>query len=223
MLNSEQSPKTGTDNDFDNAINLSRHPVIKDKGCEDILSTWHAMQRFTQERTVHTPDEIWLVEHPPVFTLGLAGKLEHILDAGNIPVVKLDRGGQVTYHGPGQIIVYLMLDLRTRQYGIKELVYRLEESVISLLHHYGAIADRKPDAPGVYVNGKKIASLGLRVKRGCCYHGIALNAAMDLAPFSRINPCGYPGLAVTQTNDIGIQDHPDVIKMRWMKYLLDTL
>ena len=223
MLSSDRLSTPHTDSHLDQAIHFSSTPIIKDKGFEDILSTWQAMQSFTQERKPDTPDEIWLLQHPPVFTLGLAGKMEHILNASDIPIVKLDRGGQVTYHGPGQLIVYLMLDLRKRQYGVKELVYRLEESVISLLKQYAVIANRKPDAPGVYVDGEKIASLGLRVKHGCCYHGIALNVAMDLVPFSWINPCGYPGLAVTQTSNLGIHDQPDVIKTRWLDQLLQTI
>lgn len=156
------------------------------------------MQAFTAARTAETPDEIWLCEHPPVFTLGLAGKPEHLLRDIGIDVVKIDRGGQITYHGPGQIVCYLLLDLRRRNLTIKGLVVRMEQAVIDLLAHHGIAAERRTGAPGVYVGQAKIAALGLKVRNGCCYHGLALNVAMDLAPFAAINPCGYEGLAVTQ-------------------------
>jgi lipoyl(octanoyl) transferase len=164
------------------------------------------MQRFTEERTADTPDELWLVEHPPVFTLGLNGKAEHLLNPGAIDVIQVDRGGQVTYHGPGQVVLYLLVDLRRRGLGVRALVHRMEQAVIALLAGYGIPARARLDAPGVYVDGAKIASLGLRVRRGCSYHGLALNVDMDLEPFSRINPCGYPGLAVTQLRDLGVTD-----------------
>ncbi len=170
---------------------------------------WRAMQAFTAERTEGTADELWVLEHPPVFTLGQAGKREHVLAPSEIPVLAVDRGGQVTYHGPGQVVVYVLVDLKRRGYGVKELVWCMEQAVIDLLARHKAIATRQPGAPGVYVNGAKIASLGLRVKRGCSYHGLALNVDMDLRPFSQINPCGYPGMAVTQTRDMGIADTPD--------------
>lgn len=169
-------------------------------GLQDYLATLEAMRTFTDRRTQDTPDELWLLEHPPVFTLGQAGRREHLLAPGNIPVVQVDRGGQVTYHGPGQLIAYLLLDLRRFGIGIKRLVSLLEQSVIDLLDSYGIQAARRTDAPGVYVDGAKIASLGLRVRNGCCYHGLALNVAMDLEPFRRINPCGYAGLAMTQVS-----------------------
>ncbi|MEW6163654.1 MAG: lipoyl(octanoyl) transferase LipB [Pseudomonadota bacterium] len=156
------------------------------------------MQEFTARRTTDTPDELWLCEHPPVFTLGLAGKPEHLLKDIGIPVVKIDRGGQITYHGPGQNVCYLLLDLRRRNLTVKGLVNRMEQAVIDLLAGYGVAAARLAGAPGVYVNGAKIAALGLKVKNGCSYHGLALNVAMDLAPFAAINPCGYEGMAVTQ-------------------------
>ena len=178
-----------------------------------------AMQDFTQSRDQSTPDEIWLLEHPPVFTLGLAGKPEHVLDAGDIPVIHIDRGGQVTYHGPGQLVAYLLLDLKRRGYGVRELVRRMEEAVIGLLAEDGIAAERKSGAPGVYVDCAKIAALGLRVKRGCCYHGLALNVDMDLEPFSRINPCGYPGLAVTQTKDLGVRDSIQKVGDRLVRHL----
>jgi lipoyl(octanoyl) transferase len=160
------------------------------------------MRVFTDTRSAHTADELWLLEHPPVFTLGQAGRPEHILDVGTTPVVQSDRGGQVTYHGPGQLIAYLLLDLRRRGLGVKRLVRLLEQSVIDLLARRGIEAAARSDAPGVYVQGAKIASLGLRVRGGCCYHGLALNVAMDLGPFQRINPCGYPGLQVTQLSEL---------------------
>ena len=156
------------------------------------------MQAFTAQRTADTADELWLCEHPPVFTLGLAGKPEHLLRDIGIPVVKIDRGGQITYHGPGQIVCYLLLDLKRRSLTVKGLVNRMEQAVIDLLAGYGIAAERLAGAPGVYVGDAKIAALGLKVKNGCCYHGLALNVAMDLAPFSAINPCGYAGMAVTQ-------------------------
>lgn len=167
-------------------------------GLADYEPTWRAMQTFTAARTAETADEVWLCEHPPVFTLGLAGKPEHLLRDIGIDVVKIDRGGQITYHGPGQIVCYLLLDLRRRNLTVKGLVARMEQAVIDLLDHYGIAAERRVGAPGVYVGEAKIAALGLKVRNGCCYHGLALNVAMDLAPFAAINPCGYEGLAVTQ-------------------------
>lgn len=156
------------------------------------------MREFTEMRTSATGDEVWLVEHPPVFTLGRAALAEHVLDPGPIPVVRTDRGGQVTYHGPGQLVIYPLLDLRRYGLGIRHFVHLLEECVIELLAGYGIGAERRPGAPGVYVAGEKIAALGLRVRRGCSYHGVSLNVDMDLAPFARINPCGYPDLRITQ-------------------------
>ena len=167
--------------------------------------TWCAMQEFTASRGPDTVDEIWFVEHPPVFTLGQAGKKEHLLRDIGIPVVPIDRGGQVTYHGPGQLVAYLLIDLKRRGIGVKELVRRMEQAIIDLLAEYGIRAQRKAGAPGVYVNDAKIAALGLRIKNGCSYHGLALNLDMDLAPFSAINPCGYQGMAVTQLRDLGIE------------------
>jgi lipoyl(octanoyl) transferase len=166
-------------------------------GRVDYAACLATMQTFTDGRDADTPDECWLVEHPPVFTLGLAGKPEHVLDAGDIPVVRCDRGGQVTYHGPGQVVLYTLLDLKRADIGVKALVTALEQAVIDLLYALGITGERRVGAPGVYVAGAKIAALGLRVRRGCCYHGLSLNVAMDLAPFTRINPCGYAGLAVT--------------------------
>ena len=162
------------------------------------------MQAFTDTRDAHTPDELWLLEHPPVFTLGRNGKDEHVRDPGNIPVIRADRGGQVTYHGPGQLIAYCLLDLRRRRLGVQSLVQTLEQAVIDLLAEHGVTGARRDKAPGVYVEGRKIAALGLRVRRGCSFHGLALNVDMDPAPFARINPCGYEGLEVTQLRDLGI-------------------
>lgn len=162
---------------------------------------WQAMREFTDARTEETPDELWIVEHPPVFTLGQAGKPEHILNPHHIPVVNTDRGGQVTYHGPGQIVIYLLLDLRRRAQGIRNLVRDIEQAMIDFLALYNISAEAQEGAPGVYVNGKKIASIGLRVRKGYTYHGLSFNLDMDLTPFSYINPCGYAGLAITQLID----------------------
>ncbi|MCE5364578.1 lipoyl(octanoyl) transferase LipB [Pseudomonas anguilliseptica] len=174
---------------------------FRELGQVDYQPTWHAMQRFTDTRGVDTPDEIWLLEHSPVFTQGQAGKAEHVLFPGDIPVVQVDRGGQVTYHGPGQLVAYLLLDVRRSGIGVRELVSRIERSLIDLLASYGVSANAKPDAPGVYVDGAKIASLGLRIRNGRSFHGLALNVDMDLQPFQRINPCGYAGMAMTQLAD----------------------
>jgi lipoyl(octanoyl) transferase len=172
--------------------------IIRRLATADYLRTWRDMQAFTAARGEETEDEIWLCEHPPVFTQGLAGKPEHLLRDIGIPVVKIDRGGQITYHGPGQLVAYLLLDLKRRNLGVKGLVHRIEQALIDLLGEYGIAAVRRPGAPGVYVDDAKIAALGLKIKNGCCYHGLSLNVAMDLAPFAAINPCGYEGLAVTQ-------------------------
>lgn len=174
--------------------------------------TWRAMQEFTRARAASTPDELWLLEHPPVYTLGLAGRREHVLAPGGIPVVATDRGGQVTYHGPGQAIAYVLLDLRRNALGVKELVRRLEQAAIELLAARGIAGGRQPGMPGVYVDGAKIAAIGLRVARGCSYHGIALNADLDLEPFARIDPCGYPGLACTRLADHGGRDSIDAVQ-----------
>ena len=175
--------------------------IVRHLGLVDYQPTLDAMRRLTAERDAATPDEIWLLQHPPVFTQGQAGKAEHVLAAGDIPVIQVERGGQVTYHGPGQLVGYLMLDLRRRGLGVRELVTAMEESLVELLAGYGVEAAPKPDAPGVYVDGAKIASLGLRVRRGCSFHGLALNVDMDMQPFSRINPCGYSGLRMTQLGE----------------------
>jgi lipoyl(octanoyl) transferase len=174
--------------------------------------TWRAMQAFNASRVPETPDQLWLVEHPPVFTLGLAGRREHVLAPGGIPVVETDRGGQVTYHGPGQIVAYPLLDLRRAGYGVKELVRRLEGALIDVLGAYGVRGERRAGMPGVYVGQAKIAAIGLRVSRGCTYHGVALNVDMDLEPFTRIDPCGYPGLAATSLAALGVGAKIDAVQ-----------
>ena len=198
-------------------------PVIRHLGEVDYSKTWQAMQGFTDARDEETADEFWFLQHPPVYTLGKNGKPEHILNAQDIPVVNSDRGGQVTYHGPGQIIVYTLLDLNRSNIGVRELVTRLEQSVIELLADYGVDSSARRDAPGVYVNDAKIAALGLRVRKGRSFHGLALNADMDLEPFSRINPCGYEGLEVTQLknfiDDLAIDDVVDDLQHKLLKNL----
>jgi lipoyl(octanoyl) transferase len=175
---------------------------IRRLGRQPYEATWKAMSAFTDNRTADTVDELWLLEHDPVFTLGQAGKMEHVLAAGDIPVVPVDRGGQVTYHGPGQIVGYPLIDLRRVGVGVRELVKRIEQSLIDTMAHWHIEAARREGAPGVYVGDAKIAALGLRVRRGCSFHGLAFNVDMDLEPFQRINPCGYKGLAVTQLLDL---------------------
>lgn len=197
--------------------------VVRHLGRADYTPVWQAMQRFTDQRDAQTPDELWRVEHPPVFTVGLNGKAEHLLDPGTIEVVQVDRGGQVTYHGPGQIVLYLLLDLRRRHLGVRPLVNVMEQAVIDLLAGYGIEAAARRDAPGVYVDGAKIAALGLRVRRGCSYHGLAFNVEMDLEPFGRINPCGYPGLAVTQLRALGIADPIDTVADRLIALISERL
>jgi lipoyl(octanoyl) transferase len=186
--------------------------TVRRLGLADYESVWREMQAFTAGRNPDTPDELWLVEHPPVYTLGIAAKAEHLprIDQG-IPIVKSDRGGQITYHGPGQVVIYTLLDLRRRRLGVRALVRKLERAVIELLAEHGVSATGLEDAPGVYVDGSKVAALGLRIRKGCAYHGLSLNVDMDLSPFDAINPCGYPGLLVTQTRDLGIKDRPGAI------------
>ncbi|MDD4911337.1 MAG: lipoyl(octanoyl) transferase LipB [Sideroxydans sp.] len=183
-----------------------QHPSIHIRalGMVEYEPTWHAMQRFTIERDRDTADEIWLVQHPPTFTQGQAGSPEHLINPTSIPVVQIDRGGQITYHGPGQIVAYLLVDLRRWKLNVRELVRLMEQSVIDVLAGYGVMARGREDAPGVYVNEAKIAALGLKIKNGCCYHGLSFNVCMDLTPFSNINPCGYQGLRVTQCVELGI-------------------
>ncbi|MCU7906224.1 MAG: lipoyl(octanoyl) transferase LipB [Candidatus Thiodiazotropha sp. (ex Epidulcina cf. delphinae)] len=185
--------------------------LVQQLGLRPYTAVWRAMQDYTDARNPSSPDQLWLLEHPPIFTLGQAGKPEHLLNPGTIPVQKTDRGGQVTYHGPGQLIAYLLLDLRRAHLGVRSLVTLLQEAVIALLAEQGISASARKDAPGVYVGQRKIASLGLRVRRGCSFHGLSLNVNMDLEPFNRINPCGYPGLSVTRLADLGITaDLPDL-------------
>jgi len=187
--------------------NLADSLVIRQLNTMDYSQVWHAMKDFTDNRDNTVPDELWLVEHPPVFTQGQAGKAEHLLVPGDIEVVKVDRGGQVTYHGPGQQVIYFMINLRRKKIGVRQLVTLIENSIVSSLADYNIAAYAKADAPGVYVDEKKVASLGLRVRKGCSFHGLAINVNMDLSPFLRINPCGYAGLEMVQTADLrGPQD-----------------
>ncbi len=181
------------------------------------------MKAFTAQRGPETADEIWLLQHPPVYTLGLAGKSEHLLRGTDIPVVNIDRGGQITYHGPGQIVVYLLLDLKRRGIGVKELVRRMEQAIIDLLAEYGVRTVRRDKAPGVYVGDAKIAALGLRIRNNCSYHGLCLNVDMDLSPYANINPCGYAGLQVTQTRDHGIHADADTLAEGLAQHLLVQL
>jgi lipoyl(octanoyl) transferase len=182
-------------------------PLVRDLGFRPLEDVWAEMQAFTAERTEDTRDEVWFVEHPPVYTLGLRGDRKHLLAPGSIPVVQIDRGGQVTYHGPGQLVAYVMLDLKRREWSPRNLVQALENAVIDTVAAYGVTASARRDAPGVYVAGAKLAAVGLRVKRHCSYHGLAVNVAMDLAPFAGINPCGYRDLPVTQLATLcGIDD-----------------
>ncbi|MCG3143509.1 MAG: Octanoyltransferase [Gammaproteobacteria bacterium] len=178
--------------------------VVRRPGLQDYESVWLAMREYTDARGADAEDEVWLLEHPSVYTLGLAGRPEHILDARGIPVVRSDRGGQVTYHGPGQLVVYLLLDLKRRGIGVKDLVWRTEQATMDALAGLGVSASRRPGAPGVYTHEAKIAALGFRVRRGCCYHGLAVNIDLDLEPFTRINPCGYPGLRVSSLREQGV-------------------
>ncbi len=181
-----------------------RRLKIRQLGIHPYHLVWQAMKSFNEDRNMQSADELWLLEHPPVFTLGQAGKHEHILNAGNIPIVETDRGGQVTYHGPGQIILYVLIDIRRLKLGVRQLVTHLENTVIEVLKSYGINSQAQPKAPGVYVGEKKIASLGLRIRKGCSYHGLALNVDMDLTPYTFINPCGYAGLQITQTKNENI-------------------
>jgi lipoyl(octanoyl) transferase len=200
-------------------VDDSRIKVRYNQVLVDYRHAWQAMKEFTAARGDDTPDEIWLLQHAPVYTQGLAGKPEHLLLENGIPVVRTDRGGQITYHGPGQIIGYLMLDIRRRGLGVRELVSRMEGAVIDLLSEYRIDSESRREAPGVYVDGAKIASLGLKIKKGCCYHGLALNVDMDLRPFSTINPCGYAGLRVTQLKDLGVTDGLEILSSKLARRL----
>lgn len=200
---------------------------VRQLGLADYEPTWQAMVNFTASRTAETQDELWVCEHPPVFTLGQAGKPEHLLADIGIPLIKIDRGGQITYHGPGQVVVYLLLDMGRRDIRIRDLVSRIEQAIIDLLAEQGVSATRRNGAPGVYIEQRgsiaKIGALGLRVRKGCCYHGVSLNVDMDLSPFAAINPCGYAGLAVTQTRDLGIAMSPAQVAESLVRQLTQQL
>lgn len=197
--------------------------AIRDLGRQDYVPLWHAMQRFTDARTESTRDEIWFTEHPPVFTMGLNASKEHLLAPGDIPVVQIDRGGQVTFHGPGQLMVYPLLDLRRAAMGVRTLVTALEQSVVDLVAEFDVEAASRADAPGVYVAGEKLASVGLRIRRGCSFHGMALNVDIDLEPFSRINPCGYRELEMTDMKRLGIRADFDEVWPRLLPHFLNHL
>jgi lipoyl(octanoyl) transferase len=203
----------------DLARDAARPAFVRDFGRMAYEPMWRAMQALTDARTDDTPDEIWLVEHDPIFTLGQAGKPEHVLMPGDIPVLHVDRGGQVTYHGPGQIVAYPLLDLKRLKVGVREYVHRIEQAVIDTLGDWNIGAARRDGAPGVYVNQAKVAALGIRVRRGCTFHGLAFNIAMDLEPFHRINPCGYAGLQVTSMFDLGGPAALDDVKPRLLEHL----
>ena len=185
-------------------LSAIRYPLLRWLGSAEYEPTWRAMQAFTEQRGPETRDEIWFLEHPPVFTLGMNAAREHVLAPGDIPLVQIDRGGQVTYHGPGQLVVYPLIDVRRRALGVRQLVMALENGIIALLASWNITAEGRRDAPGIYVEGRKLASIGLRIRRGCSYHGLAFNVAMDLEPFRRINPCGYRGLEVTDLRALGV-------------------
>jgi lipoyl(octanoyl) transferase len=192
-------------------------------GRSDYVPTWRAMQRYTDARGAESPDELWCLEHPPVYTLGMNADPAHVLAAGDVPVVRIDRGGQVTYHGPGQLVVYPLVDLRRRGLGVRDLVTALETALVALAAESGIEAVARRDAPGVYVGGKKLASIGLRIRRGACYHGLALNVAMDLGPFSRINPCGFEGLEVVDLARLGVALDLESAARRLVPHLWRTL
>jgi len=198
-------------------------PVFKDLGLADYQSVWDEMRAFTDDRNTDTCDEIWLLEHPPVFTLGMNADPAHVLSAGDIPVIPVDRGGQVTYHGPGQLVVYPLLELKRYRLGVRGLVCAMERAVIDLLASDGIEAIGRRDAPGVYVAGAKIASVGLRIRRGCSYHGMAINVNMDTEPFQRINPCGFTGLEITQTSVLGGTPTVAALKQAIQPYLLEQI
>ena len=193
--------------------------LVRRLGRVDYQTTWQAMQNFSAARSLDTPDEIWLLEHPPVFTLGLAGRSEHLLRDIGVALIKTDRGGQITYHGPGQLIIYLLLDLKRRKLNIREMVSRMEQALIDFLAGLGIQGERRAGAPGVYVGAAKIAALGLRVKNGCSYHGLSLNVDMDLSPFAAINPCGYEGMAVTQLRDFAVPLDQEAVGEKLLTYL----
>lgn len=193
--------------------------IIRHLGQVDYETAWREMQCFTDNRESNTPDELWFLEHPPVFTLGRNGRQEHLHSSGEIPVLQVDRGGQVTYHGPGQLVVYTLLNITRRQLGVQSLVRILEQAVIELCADYGVNAQRRDKAPGVYVDDRKLAALGLRVRKGCCFHGLSLNIDMDLAPFSMIDPCGYRDLEVTQLRNLGIEASTETLTGQLQNHL----
>lgn len=197
--------------------------VVKRLGRQDYEPVWKAMHEFTDQRTEETPDEVWLVEHNPVFTQGQAGKAEHLINTGDIPVVQSDRGGQVTYHGPGQLVAYFLINLRRKKLGVRDLVTTIENLVINTLKAYNIDSAARPDAPGVYVEGKKICSLGLRIRKGCSFHGLALNVNMDLTPFLRINPCGYEGMEMVQVSQFGGPDNVEAVEKQLIEELVTLL
>lgn len=197
--------------------------MIRHLGLMDYAPVWREMQTFTESRHTNTPDELWFLEHRPVFTLGRNGKQEHLHKTGDIPVIHVDRGGQVTYHGPGQLIVYPLLNIKRRQLGVQSLVKILEQSVIDLLADYSLSAERREKAPGVYIDNRKLAALGLRIRKGCSFHGLSLNVDMDLSPFSMIDPCGYSGLEVTQLKDLGINDSMETISTQFQTHFEQLL
>ena len=208
----------------DRALVEPNLPLVRKMGVVEYEPTWRAMRDFTAGRTATTPDEIWLLQHPPVYTLGVAGRAAHLpRGRDDIPVVRIDRGGQITYHGPGQAIAYVLLDMKRKGLTVRPLVRLLERAVIDLLAEYGIRATGRVEAPGVYVGDAKIAALGLRITRGCCYHGLALNVDMDLSPFHAIDPCGYPGLSVTQLRDLGVTDSAGQVSDRLAGRLLELL
>ncbi|EPA0547294.1 lipoyl(octanoyl) transferase LipB [Vibrio alginolyticus] len=197
--------------------------VVKRLGRQDYEPVWKAMHEFTDQRTEETRDEVWLVEHNPVFTQGQAGKAEHLINTGDIPVVQSDRGGQVTYHGPGQLVAYFLVNLRRKKLGVRDLVTTIENLVINTLKAYNIDSAARPDAPGVYVAGKKICSLGLRIRKGCSFHGLALNVNMDLTPFLRINPCGYEGMEMVQVSQFGGPDNVEAVEKQLIEELVTLL
>ncbi|MCE7729423.1 lipoyl(octanoyl) transferase LipB [Vibrio campbellii] len=197
--------------------------VVKRLGRQDYEPVWKAMHEFTDQRTDDTPDEVWLVEHNPVFTQGQAGKAEHLINTGDIPVVQSDRGGQVTYHGPGQLVAYFLINLRRKKLGVRDLVTHIENLVINTLKAYNIDSAARPDAPGVYVDGKKICSLGLRIRKGCSFHGLALNVNMDLGPFLRINPCGYEGMEMVQVSQVGGPEDIETVEKQLIQELVTLL
>lgn len=197
--------------------------VVKRLGRQDYEPVWKAMHEFTDQRTDDTPDEVWLVEHNPVFTQGQAGKAEHLINTGDIPVVQSDRGGQVTYHGPGQLVAYFLINLRRKKLGVRDLVTHIENLVINTLKAYNIDSAARPDAPGVYVDGKKICSLGLRIRKGCSFHGLALNVNMDLGPFLRINPCGYEGMEMVQVSQVGGPEDIKAVEKQLIQELVTLL